>query len=151
MTPIGFDSWKQYFRFSLAREFVDCQTAVPFTAHTRLEKAGDFMAKIVVKPLDLAIREFRNPAVIAALTITLLAATTIAFYPAQSLLIAYKVLPFLKAIKAHHITAALFAITQTTIVGLGIRTVARLSNAELMQKYHAKEIFPITIGTVKIK
>lgn len=151
MTPIGFDSWKQYFQFSLGREFVNRQTGEPFPVHSSLEKVGHALASVVMKPLDLVMREFRNPAVIVALTVAMLAATSLVFYPVHTMAIAYKLFPFLKAIQAHHVKAALFAVSQTVILGLGLRTVGRLSNPELMAAFQSREIIPLSIGTVRIQ
>lgn len=150
MTPIGFDSWKDYFQFSLGREFVNRETGILFTVHSPIERVGHALANVVMKPLDLVMREFRNPMVIVALTIAMLVATTIVFYPAHAMAIACKVFPFLKVIEVGHVKFVLYAVSQTVIAGLGIRTVGRLSNHELMGSLRAREIIALSIGTVRI-
>lgn len=146
MTLLGFDS---YYSFNFAREFVDRQTGEKFPI-SRFEKIGDALAGLILKPLDTIMKEFRNPVVIVALTITLLFIASIIFYPVQSMAIACRLLPFLKYVRPAHIKAALYVFSQTVILGLGLRSVSRLSNPELMNAFQRHQIIPIPIGAVRI-
>ncbi len=149
MAPLRFDSWQSYFSFCLAREFVDQQGR---SLNGRgIERIGHFLAAPIVKPLDALMREFRNPLVIVALTVSLLLITSIVFYPVQSMVLACRVLPFLKYIRPWHVKGALYIISQTVILGLGLRTLGRLSNPELMEAFARKRVIPIPIGAVKIE
>jgi hypothetical protein len=151
MVPASFDSWRSYFAFSFAREFADRETGeIVQRQPSRLEKIGASLAAVLVSPLDAVMREFRNPLVIVALTATVLFFTSIVFYPVQTMAIACRILPFLKYIHAGHIKGALYVLSEAVILGLGLRTVGRLSNADLMRAYREKRIIPIPIGSVRI-
>jgi hypothetical protein len=149
--PAGFDSWHSYSSFCFAREFADRQTGdVVERRMTRLEKIGHYLAAALSAPLDAVLREFRNPLVIVALTVSMLFIASIVFYPVQAMALACRILPFLRHVRPWHAKAALYALSQTVLLGLGLRSVGRLSDPNLMSAYLQKKIMPIPIGAVRI-
>jgi hypothetical protein len=151
MTPSGFDSWKGFGSFALAREFGDQKTKNIYLSHsTRLEEIGDALSSVVMKPIDAVMRGFRNPLVIVALTVSLIFIASLVFYPVQAMAAACRILPFLKHVNAAHVKAALFGVSQAVILGLGLRTVGRLSNDDLKDKVRNGRVFPIPVGAVPI-
>lgn len=150
MTPGSFDSWRSYFRFALCREFIDASTGESFQSRSRMEKVGGGLTALAIKPLDGAVQNFREPGAIAALTAAMLALTTVVFYPRQTIGAAITALPFLGAVRSEHIKASIFIISQLTIFGLGLRTLGRLCDSELMEAFYSRRIVPVSIGTVRM-
>src|ERR1700761_3467069 len=78
-----FDSNSDYLRFVAAREFTYTdKKETPFTyTKNRCERIGIALSKSVMLPLDIIVRNNRNPLFIVAMTITALFAATVIFYP----------------------------------------------------------------------
>lgn len=150
MTPAGFGSWREYFSFGLAREYQRIDTGQLFEMQPGiLERAGRALSVVVMKPLDALARGIRNPLVILSLTVTSLFFVSIAFYPVQTWAIVTTVLPLVKYITAAHVQAACYAISQATILGLGLQAFGRFNNEALMAQHKAGNILPIPIGAVR--
>jgi hypothetical protein len=138
-------------QFAFAREFVDREGKRAPLEPSRIEKMGHSLANILLKPLDVVLTQIRNPAVIAALTVASLLMTAIIFYPGETMLILTRVLPFLKHLQAGHVKFSFYVLSQVMIFGLGLRTMGRLSNTDLMDAFRKKEIFPIPLGAIRIQ
>lgn len=139
----NFDSLKDYFRFALAREFVHRENCQSFSYKENfLEKIGGFTVKPLFHPSDYVLKNIRNPLFISATVIVGLALTTLVFYPA--------LVPGLLTL-----TGALkftgYLLTQSTIVGLGLRTLGRLHNDQLMTAWKHQLLLPINLGTEIIR
>lgn len=150
--PTGFNSWQDYSRFALAREFIEHGTGRAYKPQSNLAtKGGSILTAPLLGTMDKALAQFRNPPMIAALTCTALAATAFVFYPASSFAIATALFPFLRHVTANHLHFALFALMQMTIAGLGLRTLGRLEDKELLAAFQQKRIEPVPIGAIFIE
>ncbi len=153
MTPTGFDSWKHYFSFAMAREYAAPQRQgqepiTPPHQPNSVERVGHSLAAVVISPLDAVLRGIRNPLVVVSTALVLIFLASIAFYPVQTWGLVTTVLPFVSKIQAHHIQAVCYGVSQVVILGLGVRTIGRLSNEALMRAYRAKEVVPVPIGAI---
>lgn len=146
-TPAGFPSWSNYAHFILAREFApqDPTQQVPI-AQNRLEVLGHALSLPVAKPFNYLLREIRNPLVILSLAVSLVALATLVFYPAELVLFATTLFPFLAHAKPWMFKAALYVGVQTTILGLGLRALGRVCNDALMHAWHTRQIVPVHVG-----
>lgn len=151
ITPTGFHSFNEYWRFVWAREFCDAATheRVDY-AKTRLEKLGDFMVYPIMRGTDHALRNIRNPLMILSVTLTALVAVTILFYPEEFMGTIARTIPFALNLKPWMIQAALFTTIQTTILGVAVRALGRLDpSGPLWARWNLepREIRPIAVGT----
>jgi hypothetical protein len=146
MHPTGFNSWSHYFSFALARQFIPAPGQRLEHEENCVEKVGGSMAALVIKPLDCFLQKITHPVVLLALTVAALGCVSIAFYPVYTLQVATTIFPFLKYITAAHIHAALFIILQTSIGGLGVRTLGRLHNQPLLTAYQRATLVALPIG-----
>ncbi len=147
----GFPSWLNSFHFAFARQFApaDPQRSVNI-AMNRLEKLGHFLSKPILQPLNFFLREIKNPLVILALTVSLVAIATLIFYPAQFMLVVTTVLPFLAKVEPWMVKLALFVCVETVILGIGLRALGRMCNKELRKQWHDQKIVPVHIGAKKL-
>lgn len=152
ITPTGFNSWSNFFQFALAREFVSADVEKPVEISVnRLEKFGHAISRPFLHPMNFLLREIKNPIVILSLTVSLVALATLIFYPAELMMAVYTVLPFLAKVQPWMVKLAFFGVVQTTILGVGLRALGRMCNAELRNAWHAKEIVPVHVGAKIIK
>lgn len=145
-----FETFKQYQDFALGRGFATKEKEFAYPKE-RLEKLGGYLVAPIFRPLDKTLQNVRNPLVILVLTVSAIAALTIAFYPAQFFSTLGKALPILLKITPAHVKFGLYAIFQATILGLGIRTFGRLNNEELVAAWNRGELRPIPLGAVLAK
>lgn len=138
-----FASFKSYCRFAMAREFVHKETGSPFIyAKKRLEKIGDLLASPLIKPGDFVLKNIRNPLFVTAAVIIGLALTTLLFYPA--------IIPSL-VLFTFTVKAGIFLLCQSTILGIGLRTLGRLGHPELMSAWDRQKLAPVPIGAILIR
>lgn len=131
-----FDSYRQYAGFTFAREFFHRDTKqVYLYPKNILEKVGGALTFVVLKPADLLILKIRSPLVVLSSVIVGIALTTILFYPTQSIAMAMYLFPPLVKTGPKLLRMGTFLLLQSTILGLGIRTLGRLSNPELMNMW----------------
>ena len=149
--PTGFDSWHNYFQFSLANEFVGAEGNNFQYQRNDLEKTGYFLSSFVTRPLNFTLKNIKNPLFILALAITCIAITTIIFYPAHFMFILAKTIPFVFRVQPWMVKAAVFTILETTIFGLGLRTFGRVCNLELLHAWQQKEVIPVFLGDILIQ
>ncbi|MCI0381787.1 MAG: hypothetical protein L0207_01885 [Chlamydiae bacterium] len=146
--PTGFDSWKNYFAFVFAREFVYKTNNAPYEYQKNLlEKIGSGCIYPVFKPLDLAISEIKNPLAILTLTVSAATLVTIIYYPAELISFVSKIFPAARNIQPYMVKFGAYIFIQTAILGIGLRGYGRLGQKDLLQKFQAKTIYPITIGS----
>lgn len=147
MIPRGFVSWRAFFGFALAREYRYKEDLRLFSLEpSLLERVGSALSGIVMKLLDLIAKKIRNPLFLTALTLMSLFFVSVAFYPAHTWAIATRVVPWIASITASQIQALFYAISQATILGLGLQAYGRLSRTELMAAYQSGVIEPVPIG-----
>lgn len=150
--PTGFNSWQDYSRFALAREFAECDTGLVYKHQSNLAtQGGALLSAPFLCTIDKVLSQFRNPSMIAALTTAALIATAFVFYPASTWATATTIFPFLRLVTANHLHFALFTLSQMAIAGLGLRTLGRLSDRELLAAFQQKRIEPVPMGAVFIK
>ncbi|MBA3721061.1 MAG: hypothetical protein H0W88_01500 [Parachlamydiaceae bacterium] len=143
-----FNSVKDYGLFVGAKCFYDIRNGQEFAYRNNVfEKIGEGCISPFTIPTDVALLNIKNPLMITTLTIVAIAIVTIVFYPVQFLNVVSTVAPFLLNIKASSIKFTLFASSELLILGLGIRTLSRLFNDNLMAAWTRREIIPISIGT----
>lgn len=147
MIPAGFASWREYFAFGLAREYRYLEDGRLFEMPpSRLERVGSALSCIVTGPLDFMAREIRNPMMLLALTVTSLFFVSIAFYPAHTWGLLTRALPWIQKMRAVHVQAAAYSVSQAVILGLGLRALGRFCTPELMAAHAARTIRPVPLG-----
>lgn len=137
-----FNKFSDYLRFGWAQEFTEGQHKFHYTPNN-CERFGNFIAQPVLKPLDFTLRNSRNPLFIMALTIIAICATTVLFYPSI-------IAGFFSAIVLISLKIGLYSLLVTTITGLCLRTLGRLNNRILMDKWDKGEIVPQDPGMIKL-
>lgn len=138
-----FDTFKDYYRFATAREFVHKETCTSFPyRHNRMEKIGEVLVSPYFKPGDFILKNIRNPLFITAAVVMGLALTTLVFYP--------EVIPAIGLI-ALALKSWVYLLTQSAIAGLGLRTLGRLNNAELMSSWVNRKLQPVPMGAVIVR
>lgn len=149
--PDGFDSWKDYFSFSLARNYVATKTEqyTHFPPHV-LERVGEVLAKPFLEPLHFFALNIKNPAFIVALSTTAIALTSLAFYPVEFMQIASTLFPSVKKMEPWMLHFGLYATAQSTIIALCLRTLGRLSNPNLLNAWKKREIKALHIGNTPL-
>lgn len=147
IVPSGFSSWQSYFQFAFAREFITMDTGESLgIKKNSLEKVGEVVSRPFLRPLDFLLREIKNPVVITAITVTLIAITTLIFYPAHFMLAVGSVLPFLVKVQPWMVKFALYIAVEVVIAAIGLRIFGRMCNTELRRLWNNNEIMPIYIG-----
>lgn len=155
LTPTGFQSFSEYWRFAWAREFrdIDRHERVIY-AKTRLERLGDVMVYPIMRMADHTMRNIRNPLMILSVTLTAILAVTILFYPEELMRTISTLIPIAQKLKPWMIKGGLFTALQTTILGMGIRTFGRLDpSGALWSIWNLKprHIIPIAVGTQVVR
>lgn len=148
-----FNSCTDYYRFSGAKGFYEIknQKEIAYPKHF-LEKVGDRILSPTVVPIDRILQNIKNPLMIVALTVAAIAITTIAFYPEVIASAIGTLFPFLLKVQPRMLKFAVFSVIEINILGLGLRTLGRLCNDDLMQAWTSKKIEAISIGTfIKVK
>lgn len=142
---ISFSSAGEYFRFIGAKEFVNCDKGDTFDYPTNaLEKIGNALSKPVLATTDLGLRNIRNPLVITAITIAVIALITLVFYPVTVAgVIAFSIQPWV-------LKLSFYLIAQITTLGIGLRALGRLNNNAIAVAWNAKTILPIQIGSERL-
>jgi hypothetical protein len=143
-----FNSIRDYFSFVAAKGFYDVAREQEISySKTILDTLGTIIVKPTSIIIDRTLKNIRNPLVITALTIVAISIATIIFYPAKVVSVLETVLPFIFHIQPWMLKLATFAVVEIHILAIGIRTLGRLNNRELMQAWTRREIIPIAIGT----
>ncbi|MDB2614011.1 hypothetical protein N9Y92_02505, partial [Chlamydiales bacterium] len=112
----------------------------------RLEKIGHTLRLGIGSALDLLLREIKNPITIVAFTALALLAATIGFYPATALAVVTTIVPFASAIQPWMIKLALYLLVQSTILGVGTRTLGRFDNPELLERWNKGDLEAVLPG-----
>ena len=147
MHPTGFDSFGDFFSFTLAREYVELPQRGPFVyPQNWAEKVGLVLAMPVLKPANFFVREIRNPLIILALTVAAVSFVTFLFYPAEFAAVAYDILPSLAHLPGWMMKAALFTLIEMAVAGVGLRALGRVCNQALLGPWQERRIEPIHIG-----
>lgn len=136
-----------YFRFTGAHYYRDAQEHPYIYEKNRLERFGDRLISPLGIPLDLTLREIKNPVTIVALTVLAAFVVTFIFYPTA----VFTALPFLKLIQPWMIRGALYTLFQSFVLGWGCRAYGRFDNDALQQKWNRGEITPVFIGEKAIR
>lgn len=135
----SFNSFRDYLRFTVAKQFVYKESGQPFEyRRSRLEKTGGVIASLIFRPGDYLLKNIRNPLFITAAVVVGIALTTLVFYPAL----------FPVFLSAGTLKLGAFLLTESTLVGLCLRTLGRLNNQELMLAWIKKELDPIAPGSI---
>jgi membrane-bound ClpP family serine protease len=143
-----FLSCEDYFRFSLAKSFQTANGELFNYNKNRLDTVGSVVFKPLSIFVDHTLRNIRNPLMITVLTIIAIAATTFAFYPTFVLTSIGKILPLALQLQPWVVKLAVFTAIEIQILGLGLRTLGRLSNPVLIQAWIKREISPLSIGAL---
>lgn len=107
-----------------------------------MEKIGEVLVSPYFKPGDFVLKNIRNPLFITAAVIVGLALTTLVFYP--------EVVPAI-GIVALALKGWVFLLTQSAIAGLGLRTLGRLNNSDLMTSWSSRKLVPVPMGAVIVQ
>lgn len=125
----------RFWAFSIAYSFRDKEGNSFIYEKNTLEKAGHFLRLGVGMATNTLFREIRNPIMIIALTALALLGVSIAFYPATALNVIASVCPILLKTKPWMARFALYLLCQSTILGIGLRTLGRLNNDLLVKAW----------------
>lgn len=140
-----FSGFKEYANFALAREFIYADSSKGNFKHSpnTLEKLGSFLVAPLFNPADKIMKNMNNPVVIVAVTTAGLFAATLAFYPAT-------IVHIIDHVWVLHMAS--FALSQSAILGIGLRTLGRLSqDCALMQAWKRQELIPLPLGSELIR
>ena len=145
-----FSSIRDCFRFVSCREFWHQTVSEgPFSYEkSRAEKLGDLLIRPVFKNADSALKHIREPYMITALTLAALGTVTLVFYPEQCAEFLTDTIPIGAVVKPWMVKFGVYLGTEATILGIGMRTIGRLSNLDLMSAWREKRVFPVPIGTI---
>ena len=133
--------------FVFAKEFRKKSTGeIHQYPQNRLESVGNNLRWMLGRSTDLLLREIKNPITIIALTSLALFSVTIAFYPSSALLLAAKLLPPLSHLKPWMLKLTLYIATQSTILGVGLRSLGRFNNEALFRSWKRSELEAVFIG-----
>ncbi len=150
MNVSGFDSFRDFAVFALAREFSGDEPAKPDPQQSNwLICSGETLTKATLLPLDFALRQLKNPSMAVVFTIAALVAASVFFYPLQTAAAVQLICPWARHIARWQIRLLGYSAIQLGILGLGIRTLGRLNDPKLMEAYRLKTVAPISIGSVK--
>lgn len=141
----GFDSITGYWKFVNAKEFTkkdEFDTAFAYKKNL-CERIGGILVYPILQPVDFSIANSRNPLMILTLTICALFATTVIFYPS--------VIAGMFIISGTIIKAVFFTLTQTMILGIGLRALGRLNNSSLMNEWEKDHLNTQAIGTIRLR
>lgn len=139
---------RSLWRFALAKTFR--KEGQPFQYEpNRLERVGSALRWGVGSALDITLREIRNPVVVLALTALAMVVATAFYYPVIALGVVHAVVPFVFSIKLWMIKLACYIAVQSTLLGVGMRTVGRLLNEPLVDEWN-KGLEPVYLGDKKV-
>lgn len=151
MTPTGFESWRDYFSFSLARNYWDEKNQSPFSySKNLLEKLGTWASSPVLVPLDWILINIHKPSFIVALSASSIALVTLAYYPNQLVQSAACIAPSVQKIDPESLKFAEYIASQLFIASIGIKALGRVCNTKLMHNWKEHKITAQPIGTSKI-
>lgn len=98
--------------------------------------------------LDFFVSHFKICVTVIVLTLLSFLVVSICFYD----VVVFKVLPFmLYVIKPTVLKTACYVVIQTTIFGVALRTIGRLSNKDFMEEYSKGDLRPILTGMKLVK
>lgn len=148
MTEIAkFNSVRHYFQFVMAKGFLDATTGELLDyKKSRFERLGYAIAAPILKTTDAVVLNLRNPVVLSSYTVGCIAIISFIYYPAQTVAAIEKVAPSLLKLKLWMVRFALYTATELTVLGLGMRTLSRISNESLSRPWNAGTVQPIPIG-----
>jgi hypothetical protein len=140
--------FKSHFSFAMATDFYDAQTnkSHSFKQNT-FEKIGSQLCSPIGSVVDLTIKEMKNPIAIIGATLTVATAVTIMFYPERFTLF----LPLMRQIQPWMIKVGLYAATEMTILGLGMRAFGHFNNKFLYDAWQRGEIEPMHVGDKRME
>lgn len=133
-----------YLQFVFAREFRETNSLSKIAYRENwLQKLGEIIITPLGKPTELAVRKITHPVTVIALTALAALAVTIVFYPG----VVAMALPMLEA---WMVKAALYLLTEATILGWGIRAFGRIQNEELVAAWNNKQCMAIMPGSQEV-
>lgn len=141
-----FSSCRNYFQFLFAKGFTLDNKLFAYSQNC-LERAGSFLIAPTLGVADLTGQNIRNPLVSTAALIVAIAIVTICFYPVHFINAVGYVCPILLKITPQMAKGVVFALSQTTIVGVCLRALGRMTNRSLCIQWNARKIVPLPIGT----
>lgn len=148
---ISFESTSDYFSFVFAREFRHKDAGGLYRpSPSIIERLGSVIASPILGLSNKLLQNLNNPLLIIAATMVLIAAVSIAFYPATTIHIIGTVAPFLLKVTPAMTQFALYAVVQITTLGIGLRALGRMSNHALVDLWNQKKLVPIQIGAISI-
>lgn len=145
---IIFETYKDYFRFAGAKSFFTSGGDQFVYPKNLAERLGDKLLNPVFKPTDFMMRNIKNPLFIVILTVVAVALVTLAFYPTAVVAAAGAVIPAVFYIQPWMLKLGLYAVVQSTIFCLGMRTIGRMKNPVLVQAWNSRELVPIPMGAI---
>lgn len=132
--------------FALAKDFRH-PNGQPFVwEKNKAELVGHVMRMGVGSLADTFFKQVRNPATLVALTALCSLAVTLTFYPEATLNVIATVCPIALKLEGWMVRAALYILTQTTVVGIFVRAWGRVDNTELANSWKAGNLIPVYPG-----
>ncbi len=139
-----------YCKFSLAREFSTPEGESFLYVKSRAERWGDRFVAPIFGSVDRVLKNIKKPLVITAIAITLVVAVTVLFYPSSHIAsLLYSVTTSL-AITPEKLKFALFLLTESTLLGMGMRAFSRFNNPSLVAQWKNHQALPIPVGAIRI-
>lgn len=156
---IHFDSTADYFHFVFAREFRTSDAEAKLfdgSVHPSLSgRIGVFLERVggvLTAPiLWTGDKLWQNkPIFCIVITAILIAAISYAIFPAATVAWLVSIAPFLAKIAPKIPQAAVFALGEATVLGVGLRALGRMSNIDLVKAWNNKEVFAVRFGSMDI-
>lgn len=140
----GFDSFREYAQFALAKGFKNRRTKDVYSNREHpWERCGDILVRPVLGGMNLSLQNIRNPPVISALALVAISVATAFFYPER--------IPNLPFLTGGNLRFGFYSTAVVTIVGLALRTLGRLQG-KLFEEWQLRDLNgrrglkPIPIG-----
>jgi len=147
MSNIVRSGFKDHLAFALAVDFCYSKTKEPCKySKNRFETIGNLLQSPIGKAVDLTIKEMNNPVAIVGASLITATAVTVMFYPDQF----FYVFPLVRHIEPWMIKSAMYAVVQTSILGVGVRAYGHFTNRTIYENWLRGKIDPVQVGNKQI-
>lgn len=129
-------------RLAAAREFRNDAGLFAYSKGPA-ERLGDLLVWPIFRTGDGLLKRIAEPYMVTLLALAAIGICTFVFYPDKVL----EWIPVNQLIQPWMIRISLYALSQMTLLGFGLRTFGRLNNSELMDPWNNRTIEPVSLGT----
>lgn len=147
--PGSLEVARDHLRFVSAREFwrVDGSEGSCSRNKNWIERAGDILLAPYTSSTDRVLRDIDKPYMVTALTLAALGIATLVYYPEQTAELALKVAPLKDYVMPWMVKFGVYIATESVILGVGLRTLGRQSDRELVSDWRGGRVVAIPLGS----